>query len=132
MWVSGLIAPDGVPGRILQAIRDRRLEPVASWELAGEVAAVLRRPSLRRRYRISDEDVASVLELLRPFLPTVEVEVEIRDPKDAPVVASALAGSAEAIVTGDDDLLGDADLRAWLSERGIRLLSPRELLARIS
>lgn len=132
MWVSGLIAPDGVPGLILQAIRDRRLEPVASWELASEVAAVLRQPSLRRRYRITDDDVASVLELLRPFLPTVEVEVEIRDPKDAPVVASALAGSAAAIVTGDDDLLGDANLEAWLSERGIRLLSPRELLARIS
>lgn len=131
MWVSGLIAPDGVPGRILQAIRDRRLKPIASWELASEVASVLRRPSMRRRYRISDDDVAGVLELLRPFLPTVDVEVEIRDPKDAPVVASALAGSAEAIVMGDDDLLGDADLRAWLSERGIRLLSPRELLARI-
>jgi predicted nucleic acid-binding protein len=58
----------------------------------------------------------------------VDVDVDIRDAEDAPVVAAAVAGRADAIVTGDADLLDDAALREWLTERGVRLLSPRELL----
>ena len=37
--------------------------------------------------------------ILGPLLPDVDIEVEIRDPADAPVVAAAVAGRAEAIVT---------------------------------
>lgn len=44
------------------------------------------------------------------------------------MVTAAVAGEAEAIVTGDDDLLDDEDLRQQLAERGIRILTPRELL----
>jgi predicted nucleic acid-binding protein len=59
------------------------------------------------------------------------VNVEIRDPADAPFVEAAVAGRADAIVTGDADLLDDCELRRWLGERGVRLLSPRDLLDEI-
>lgn len=81
-----------------------------------------------RRYRIEDRHIVDVLVLLAPFLPQVEVDVEVRDPKDAPVVSSAIAGAADAIVTGDRHLLADDDLRAWLTERRIQLLTVVELL----
>jgi predicted nucleic acid-binding protein len=57
--------------------------------------------------------------------------VAIRDRDDLPVVASAVAGRVEAIVTGDAHLLEDPDLRAWLGEREIEILSPLELLQRL-
>jgi len=41
-----------------------------------------------------------------------------------------VAGRAEAIVTGNRDLLADARLLAWLRERGIDVLTPAELLRR--
>ncbi len=69
--------------------------------------------------------------LLSPFLPSVEVDLPLRDPDDAPVVGSAVAGRAAAIVTGDRDLLDDEELRAWLAERSIELLTVRELLERL-
>jgi predicted nucleic acid-binding protein len=53
-------------------------------------------------------------------------------PDDVPVVASAVAGRVEAIVTGDAHLLEDADLRALLPERRIEVLSPTELLQRVA
>jgi len=70
-----------------------------------------------------------VFRLLAPALPTADLDVPIRDPDDAPVVSAALAGAADIIVTGDADFLSDAVLRAWLSDRGVRVTTPAELLA---
>lgn len=130
VWVSGLIAPDGPPGKILAAVRTRLIDPVVSWDLVEELVDVLRRPKLAR-YRITEEDIEDVVSLLAPFLPTVEVALELRDPDDAPVVAAAVAGGAEAIVTGDRDLLDEPALRAWLRERRIEPFESSELLARL-
>jgi predicted nucleic acid-binding protein len=100
---------------------------MASWDLAEEIVDVLRRPKLAR-YGLSEDDVREALVLLAPLLPSVDVEVAVRDPDDAPVVASALAGGVQAIVTGDAHLLDDSDLRAWLEDRGVGVISPAELL----
>jgi uncharacterized protein len=130
VWVSGLIRPQGPPGRVLEALRAGVIDAVASWALAEEVAEVLRRPRLAC-YGLTEDDVREALVLLAPLLPAVEVEVAIRDRDDVPVVASALAGRVDAIVTGDAHLLEDLDLRAWLAERGIEVLRPSELLHRL-
>lgn len=128
VWVSGLIIPDSAPGQVLRAMRDRRFELVASWHVAQELADVLRRPRLRR-YEIEEQDIEDVFRLLAPALPTADLDVPIRDPDDAPVVAAALAGAADVIVTGDEDFLADAALRSWLSDRGVRVATAVELLA---
>ena len=127
VWVSGLIVPDGRPGRVLQAVREGRLDAVASWELADEIVDVLGRPKLAR-YEITQEDVHAVLVLLAPLLPSVEAEVPIRDPDDAPVVHAALAARADATVTGELDLLEDDAIRAYLADAGVGLYSPAALL----
>lgn len=129
VWVSGLIAPDSAPGRVLQAVRDRELEPVITWELAEELTTVLRRPKLKR-YRVSADDVQQLLALGAPFLPTVELQIDLRDPADVPVISAAVSGGADAIVTGDRDLL-DAVVRSKMKTHGIQVLTPGELLAAI-
>jgi predicted nucleic acid-binding protein len=88
---------------------------------------VLRRPSIAR-YGVEEADVEELLVLLAPLLPTVDVGVPVRDPGDAPVVAAAVGGGAEAIVTGDRDFLDDEALLAWLAERRIEVLTPTQLL----
>jgi putative PIN family toxin of toxin-antitoxin system len=130
VWVSGLIAAHGAPGRVLEALRQRAFDPVVSWELAEEIAQVLRRPKLAR-YRIGEADIGELFALMAPFLPTVEVEISLRDPDDAPVVLTAVAGGADAIVTGVHGLLKDESLVSWLGGRGVELLDPSELLARL-
>ncbi len=128
MWVSGLITPGGPPGRVLEAVRDGRIHAVASWELAEEIVEVLRRPAIRR-YGVTEGDTEAVLAVLGPLLPDVDVAVELRDPDDAPVIAAALAGRAPVIVTGDRDLLDDANVVGWLAERGIVAMTPADALA---
>jgi uncharacterized protein len=46
------------------------------------------------------------------------------DPKDAIVLAAALAGTAEVIVTGDQDLL----VLGWFE--GVEILTPADFLGR--
>lgn len=103
---------------------------MASWELAAEIAEVLKRPRIRA-LGVAEQDAEDALVLLAPALPDVEVDVELRDPDDAPVIAAALAGAAEAIVTGDRDLLEVAEVGEWLASRGIEVLSPADLLRRL-
>jgi putative PIN family toxin of toxin-antitoxin system len=114
---------------VLKAVRSRRLEVVASWELAEEVIEVLRRPRITR-YGTTEREIQDVLAILAPFLPSVDVTVAIRDPDDAPVVGAAVAGNADAIVTGDRDLLEDRALIDWLAERRIEVLTA-DLLNRV-
>lgn len=109
-------------------MRDHRFELVVSWHVAQELADVLRRPQLRR-YEIEQQDIEDVFRLLAPALPSADVDIPIRDPDDAPVVAAALAGAADIIVTGDKDFLADVALRTWLSGRGVTVATPAELLA---
>jgi putative PIN family toxin of toxin-antitoxin system len=112
---------------VLDAVATGTLEPVMSWELAEEIADVLTRPKLAR-YDISPDALQTILMFLTRTLPSVAIDVPVRDPDDAPVVSAALAGNAEAIVTGDHDLLADEALVAWLGERGVSVYSPVEAL----
>jgi hypothetical protein len=127
VWISGLIDPDGTPGHIIGAAVEGRIDPVVSWELVRELFDVLARPRIRR-LRIEEQDIDDLFAAFGRLLPEVLVEVEIRDPDDVAVVAAALAGKVEAIVTGDRDFLDDESLRSWLRERGIEVLTPRQLL----
>jgi putative PIN family toxin of toxin-antitoxin system len=122
--------PNSLPGSVLRAVRERRIDAITSWELAEEISEVLRRPKLRR-YGLTKADIDEVVGLLAPFLPTVEFEGLIRDPDDRAVVNAALSAEADAIVTGDRDLLDDDDLHRRLASRGVRVLTPKELLAEI-
>jgi putative PIN family toxin of toxin-antitoxin system len=115
---------------VLDALRRGDLEPIMSWELARELADVLRRPEIRR-YGVTEADIGDTLAVLGPLLPDVDIAVEIRDPDDAAVIAAAIAGATAAIVTGDRDLLDDNALRSWLAERGVEVLTPAEGLDRL-
>lgn len=92
--------------------------------LTGEVNLTELERVLRKRMGIPAPQVALVLQLLpdqtiipRPKTPP---DLAVRDPDDLWVLASALAGGAEVLVTGDQDLLvlhGTAPLPV-LSPRG--------------
>lgn len=80
--------------------------------LTGEVNLVELRRVLRERFRASLQQVAAVEAELRAETvvpkPAAPSSLPIRDPDDRWVLASAVAGEAQLLVTGDRDLLAVA------------------------
>jgi putative PIN family toxin of toxin-antitoxin system len=111
--VSALLKRDSVPGRLLQAVWDSALDLVLSEELLTELRDVLRYPKIRKRLVASAIDVELFLELL-PFF-TIQADLSgikvprPRDAADAMVLVTFVAGQAEWLVSGDEDLLALAD-----------------------
>ncbi len=81
--------------------------------LVGEVVLTELRRALSRRIKVPAADLEEILALLReqevvprPHRPS---ELPVRDPDDRWILASAIAGRADVLVTGDRDLLDIAD-----------------------
>lgn len=111
----------GTPGAVFDAWwRDERYILVVSPELLGEV-----RRALERKFDCPPAVAEPFIRALEQggvkTLPVPLTRI-CRDPKDNMVLDTALAGKAEWIVTGDDDLLA---LRKF---EGITITSPRQFL----
>ena len=105
--VSAIIAPKGPPAEILRAIREQRLAAVVSPHLLAELLGVLRREKFRRYLTIEEAEqyvagIASHAETVRD--PPVGSSIS-RDPNDDYLIELAHAAGADAIVSGDADLL---------------------------
>jgi uncharacterized protein len=105
--VSAIITPSGPPAEIVRAIRDERLRLVVCPHLLAELIGVLQREKFRGYITIDEAEqyvagLASVAEA-RPD-PMVEAPIS-RDPKDDYLIALARESSADALVSGDADLL---------------------------
>ncbi len=105
--LSGLIAPSGVPGRLIDAWLDRRFTLVSHPLQLDEFRAVSRRDKIRALVRPSEagrlvNQIAALAEMPER-LPPVE---RSRDPRDDFLLALCEAGAADRLVTGDkNDLL---------------------------
>lgn len=91
--------------------------------ITGEVVLTELREVLVRRIKLSVAIVDDIVALLRDQevvpKPKTPSDVPVRDPDDRWILASATAGRADVLVTGDQDLLDVAD-KAPLS-----ILNPR-------
>lgn len=81
--------------------------------ITGEVVLVELRDVLGRRIKLPVATIDDILALLRDQevvpKPRKPSEVPVRDPDDRWILASATAGRADVLVTGDQDLLDVAD-----------------------
>ena len=126
--VSAFFTPEGTPASPLAHARRGAFSLVSSVEILDEVTRVLMRPRHQARYGYTLEEIVryrkrlASLSLLVTDLPNLKA-VPL-DPKDDMIVATAVAGRADYLVTGDRRhliVLGDYE--------GIRILGPRAFLS---
>ena len=107
--VSGLIASKGTPADLLTAWRNRRFDLVIGPAILQEIERVLRLPRITKAYRLAPQDISDLIELLisRAILTPGRLTIPstARDPEDDQILACAIEGHADYIVTGDKDLL---------------------------
>jgi putative PIN family toxin of toxin-antitoxin system len=106
--VRALIKPDGTVGPVLLRLRRGDYTLLYTQALLVELVDVLNRPRLRLKYGLNDDDIKTVIALviLRGELVAPEQPITVcRDPKDNKFLEAAVAGRADIIVSGDEDLL---------------------------
>ena len=125
--VSTLISEKGAPGRLLALWQEEKFDLIISPEIIQELERVLHYPKLQRRHRLSDRGIQEFLRLLRrqatEVTPTSSLTIIARDAEDDRYLECALAGDADAIVSGDQHLLELGQ------HQGIQILTPAGFLA---
>lgn len=124
--IRALIKPQGTVGPIVGRLRAGDFVLVYSEPLLDELAAKLVLPRIKTKYHLDDEAIQAFLALMalrgRQVMPSRNVRI-CRDPDDDKVIEAALAGDAEYVVTGDEDLL------VVVRFERVRIVRPHEFLA---
>ena len=124
--VSGLIAARGAPGQILDAWSEGEFTLVSSLYLVEELVHVLAYPRIAERLQLDDAELEAVLAGLLARAEMTPGQLHLpgvtRDAKDDAVVACAVEGKADYIVSGDQDLLALGEYH------GIRVVTPRQFV----
>jgi putative PIN family toxin of toxin-antitoxin system len=130
VWVSGLIVPAGVPGRLVAAFRAGRFDLVTSVPLLDELLRVLSRPKFAR-YGMTAEAATQFVTMMRERAKVVEITEALavcRDATDNRLIETALVGIADRVVSGDKDVRRDPAVVAFLTALGIPVVSAREFV----
>lgn len=134
VWVSAIINPHGYPAKIVKAWLDDRFEVVISLPLLEEIAEVLRRPRIKEKYGIDDDEIGQLLTLLvekcRLVVLTGTLKI-CRDPDDDLILETAISGQADYMVSRDDNIKGDEQLILEMSSQGITVLTVSNFLAKL-
>lgn len=111
--ISGLLLPNSVSGRIVQAWRSAQYTLVVSESMLDELERVLSYPKIQRRLQWCPDEIRRFVSLFRYYADVIAVDeglcVELRDSlrdgMDVHVLATCIAGKANWLVSGDEDLL---------------------------
>ena len=125
--VSGLLSGDSPPGRLLMAWQDGAFALLSSRRQIDELRRVMAYDRLRTR--IGPQQALDVLDNLDASAVMVEPAAGVElssDPDDNVILATAIAGRADLIVSGDKRhmlVLGGAE--------GIPIVSAAEAISRL-
>lgn len=127
--VSGTIIKRGNPYALLAGWRAEAFIVLLSPEQHIELIDVFSRNKFGRGYKLTAVELIELFGLFdtSPRVePSSTIPVHLRDPKDVHILAAALGGNADYLITGDHDLLevaGDQRLGA------LQIVTVREFLA---
>lgn len=126
--VSALIW-GGVPGRLIDTAAAGTLQIISSVPLLDELHDVLFRKKFATQLAMQGVDAADLFEgyaaLVQLVVPADIGPVILADPDDDIVLATAVAGDVDAIVSGDAHLLGIGDFR------GMPIITPAAAVNRL-
>ena len=127
IFVSALISGEGFPGQLLAAVKRERITLVTSAWQVDELRDVLARERLKPYIRPEEaDDLLYHLETVGTVVDKLPEVSLSPDPKDNPILATAVAGAADLLVSGDKD-----DMLALGQVEGIPIVTARDAVGRL-
>lgn len=127
LFVSGLIIEKGYPFQLIEQLRKGAFVVITSSTVREELEEVLRRDKFTKF--LTEQKIAAFLDMYDvsslTVTPKIRLPVPVRDPKDEKILAAALGGKAEYLVTGDDDLLV---LNGNLAIKNLKIITVKDFL----
>ena len=106
--ISALLSTRGAPFQIVELSREGRVRVFMSDGQLNEIYDVLARPFLTHKLNVPRQRITDLLELIEETAQRVDslvtLPVQVRDRKDEIILGAAIAGNADFLVTGDNDL----------------------------
>ena len=134
IFVRKVIRKDNLPNYLLSLWREGRFVLVLSQPIIDEVEKVLSRRALRLKYRYTLTEVKDLIDLLHQAN-IVEVNTTFglchRDPTDNMFFDCAILGRVQFLVSTDNDLIDDSELKQALFEYGVEIVDPPSFLKEI-
>ena len=124
--VGSLLSAHGHQGQLVDAWRRRAFVLLLAPGQIDEVADVLARPKIAKKYRVSASDRQACIDLLRAeaiLAPDEQRPGVCRDPDDDYLLGCAAGAQADYLVSGDADLLV---IRHY---RGVTIVEARHFLS---
>lgn len=108
--VSAMISSKGAPFEVFESWRtQRRFMLVTSPQILGEVMRVLEYPKIKQAYHLDDQAIEQAILTLSRYADVTPGELTVNevedDPADDMILACAIEGEADFIVSGDKHLL---------------------------
>ena len=130
IFVRALIQKENLANHLISLWLEGRFILVLSQAIVAEIRGVLLRPVLMRELQYTRTEAMRLINLL-PQASIVEVTTSgelCRDPKDDKFVDCAISGRVQFLVSTDNDLVDDAELKRALFEFGVEVVEPLDFL----
>ena len=133
IFVRSIIGKENLANYLISLWRERRFVLVLSQNIIDEVEKVLSRRALRLKYQYTLTETADLISLLyQANIVELTSSVELcRDPKDDKFVDCAISGRVQFLVSYDNDLIDDSELKQALFEFGVEIVDPPNFLQKI-
>ena len=135
VWISAFLKPTGPPGQVVASWRRGDFTAVTSLSQIAEIAEVLGRPRLTRRFKYPRRDAEAFVRLIAARADVVQISGDLqvcRDPDDNVILEAAIRGKSRYLVTRDDDLKRDLELIEVARRHRVRVVSVRQFLRSLS
>jgi putative PIN family toxin of toxin-antitoxin system len=132
LLVRGILSQTGSSARLIQLLKQGRFVVVTSRTHLEELYRVLGYARLVRKYRLTRGHRQRIVVQLYKRGIWVELSGALslcRDPNDDYLIEMALLGRSSYLVSEDKDLVNDANISLFLSQRHIQLVRLNEFLA---
>ncbi len=122
--LSGLMNQNGYPGQVVDAVLSRKVSVLYDDRILGEYREVLRRP----KFRLVTADIEAFVQLVEKFgeyFSGQRLDVVLPDETDLPFLEVAVAGFADALITGNAK-----HFKPRKGRHDINVCSPAEFISR--